>query len=89
MLTCAGEQVRVLRGGRDWAHAIVCPIKGDAAHGDGRLRCQAVLNLQQRRVARREGIPVAIGLDDNVHEIGVVKRGGAALERGIVKRPGG
>ena len=52
------------------------PIEQRHQHaGDHRAGCVAVA--------------MTVGLDHHVHEVRVVKRGGAAFKRGVVKSPGG
>src|SRR3546814_18073870 len=62
-------------------------VERDRRDRDGRLRGEAAFHLLIRRVARREREAVAVGLDHDVHEIGVVEGFRRAGEGRLVERP--
>ena len=59
--------------GRRRIDAIGLAHEDHGGRRDRRLRGQALLDWLERRVARRIESPVAVGVDDDVDEIGVVK----------------
>ena len=68
---------------------IVRPWKHDTRHYDTGLGRQTLFDRIERRLPGNGSIAVAIGMDHDPDEIGVVESSRAAIERVIVKTPCG
>lgn len=79
--------VAVVGRAADRHHAVVGAVEGDARHADVRLLCEAGLQGRVRRVAGRQAMAVAVGVDHDVDEIGVVEGRRAALVGRVVELP--
>ena len=67
--------------------AVGVAFEGDGRHGDDGRLGQSALQRVVLRLAVAQADPPAVVVDHDRHVIGVVERGGAALERGVVEVP--
>jgi hypothetical protein len=52
------------------------------------LACQSRFDVYISRIACNDAIPMPIGMDDDIDEVGIVERGCGSLERFIIEGPG-
>ena len=86
MLVAAREFRRVDAGVRV-RRAIGVAFERDGGHGNHRSGGESLFQIVILRFTVRQSQPPAVIVDDDGDVVGVVERGGAALERGIVKFP--
>ena len=84
-LIAAREEVRLGIGFGRRSHARSHAVQHHGRHLDQGLRCEAPLDVLQRRIACDIAIAVTIGVDDYFDEIRIVERGGGAREGRIVE----
>ncbi len=72
-----------------WHNTICVPVQRDRRHRNGRLRGESLLKLLIHGIADSKSKAMAIGMNDDLHIIGVVEGAGVLIERCLVKVPGG
>src|SRR4051812_46416429 len=86
MFVRAGEVGAIV--GRHWrAHTVVAALEYDSGDCDRRLVREEFLLMLVSAIAVNEPIPVPVGVDHNVDEVGVVQAPGARRKRRGRGRP--